>query len=332
MEVRKLDGKEHWKTRNLYEEVFAEDSAAFVEYYYTEKVKDNEIYVVEEDGEICAMLHLNPYTLCVNGRNKSAHYIVAVATKEKYRKRGYMKTLMIQALRDLHEKGETFTYLMPAAEALYTPFDFRTVYEQENRYCPESDSLEEGVETSELEEQECKELAETANEYLKKKYQIFAWRDAAYYERLKKECESDQAKLMLYRKNEKIVDLRVSGHAEEKEAPKIMARILDVRRMLMSVNLRSLMAVAFHITDPILEENNRCVVITGTEFSGVMLMDSKPENSEGSVTIGALTSLLLGAKNVEEICEEDGVKMTERMKQELKKIIPLSQIYLNEIV
>ena len=39
-----------------------------------------------------------------------------------------------------------------------------------------------------------------------------------------------------------------------------------------------------------------------------------------------------GAKTVEEICEEDGVKMSERMKGEMKKIIPLSKIYLNEIV
>ena len=72
--------------------------------------------------------------------------------------------------------------------------------------------------------------------------------------------------------------------------------------------------------------------MTGTEFSGVMLMDSKPENSEGTITISALASLLFGAKSVEEVCEEDGVVMSDRMKGEMKKIIPLSRIYLNEIV
>ena len=112
----------------------------------------------------------------------------------------------------------------------------------------------------------------------------------------------------------------------------IMIRILDVRRLLMSLRLKSLMAVCFHVTDPVIEENNRCVVMTGTEFSGVMLMDSKPENSEGTITIAALASLLFGAKTVDEICEEDGVSMSERMKGEMKKIVPLSRIYLNEIV
>jgi hypothetical protein len=35
---------------------------------------------------------------------------------------------------------------------------------------------------------------------------------------------------------------------------------------------------------------------------------------------------------VEEIMLEDGVEMTERMMGELKKIVPLSKIYINEIV
>ena len=63
MEIRKLEPQEHGKTRALYEEVFSEDSRSFVDYYYTEKTRDNQIYVVEEEGEIQAMLHLNPYTL-----------------------------------------------------------------------------------------------------------------------------------------------------------------------------------------------------------------------------------------------------------------------------
>ena len=61
-------------------------------------------------------------------------------------------------------------------------------------------------------------------------------------------------------------------------------------------------------------------------------MDSKIENSEGTLTIAALASLIFGSKTVEEICMEEGVEMTERMKEELRKIIPLSRIYLNEVV
>ena len=67
MKIRKLETEEKQNTKKLYEEVFSEDSKSFVDYYYEEKLKDNQIYAVEEDGEIQAMLHLNPYELAVNG-------------------------------------------------------------------------------------------------------------------------------------------------------------------------------------------------------------------------------------------------------------------------
>ena len=63
MKIEKLEVSQHLDTRKLYEEVFSEDEKSFVDYYYQEKTKDNIIYVVREDDDIQAMLHLNPYTL-----------------------------------------------------------------------------------------------------------------------------------------------------------------------------------------------------------------------------------------------------------------------------
>lgn len=334
MQIRKLESEEHIKTKALYKEVFAADSEGFVDYYYTERIKDNQIYVMEDHGEIIGMLHLNPYTLKVNGMDKETNYIVAVATKEEYRKRGIMKELLTKALQDMYAAHETFTFLMPAAESIYLPYDFRTVYEQNHTYY-DVEHEGKGYDIQELKEEECEELAVSMNHFLGANYQVYAYRNKEYFERLKKEYESDGAKLMLYRKDGVIVDMRPCVPDEDiikGTKPKIMIRILDVRRMLMSLRLKSLLAVCFHVTDPVIEENNRCVVMTGTEFSGVMLMDSKPENSEGTITIAALASLLFGAKTVDEACEEEGVVMSERMKGEMKKIIPLSRIYLNEIV
>ena len=314
MKIRRLEKEEHQVVRPLYEEVFSEDSTSFVDYYFTEKTKDNVIYVLEEEGAVRSMLHLNPYQIMVNGIEKTAHYIVAVATQESWRKRGYMKALIRKALKDMYQDGENFTFLMPAAEAIYLPHDFRTVYEQEKRYFH--------GEGEPLKIEEAGELAELAESYLSAHYQVYAKRDAAYYERLIKDGG---------RITDCLIDVPDFERAE-KEKPKIMVRIVDARRMLMSLRLTSLMAVCFQITDPVIEENNRCVVLTGTEFSGAMLMEGKRVNSEGAITIAALTSLVFGAKTVEEVCEEDGVSMTERMKKEMSKIIPLSDIYLNETV
>lgn len=329
MEIHKLSRDEKPGTRRLYEEVFSEDSSAFVDYYYTEKTKDNVIYGATEDQELQAMLHLNPYMLSVNGSERRAHYIVAVATRKEYRGRGYMAALLRHALRDMYEAGETFTFLMPAAEQIYLPHDFRTVYEQERRYYGQ-EHTEEGYEP--LTEADCRELACAANKYLSEDCQVFAIRDAAYYERLIKEYGSDGGRLMLLRKEGEIADCRIFTPDGERERPKIMVRIVDVRRMLMAVRVKELMAACFQITDPVIEENNRCVVITGTEFSGVMLMDGKLENSEGKITVAALASFLFGAETADGICREEGVFMSERLKSELEKIIPLSKIYLNEVV
>ncbi len=345
MKIRKLELEEHGSTRPLYEEIFDEDSPSFVDYYYTEKTKDNQIYVLEADGDIRSMLHLNPYRLMVNGSEKLVHYIVAVATQEAYRHRGYMKAIIKKALKDMYDNGESFTFLMPASEAIYLPHDFRTVYEQKRRfYVPESEQCEEVVEeeaahirdseVSRASEADCPELAEFANENLREHYQVYALRDVPYYERLIKEYESDGGKLLVRRINGCIADCMtyVPDYKEGEEKHKIMVRIVDVRRMLMSLSLESLTAVCFRIVDPVIEENNQCVVLTGTEFSGVMLMEGKPGNSEGTMTVAALASLIFGAESVDKVCEEDGVVMSERMKKEMMKIIPLSKIYLNEVV
>ena len=63
MKIKKLKSNEHNLTRTLWEQIFNEDSKEFLDYYYFMKAKDNEIYVIENDQEICSMLHLNPYTL-----------------------------------------------------------------------------------------------------------------------------------------------------------------------------------------------------------------------------------------------------------------------------
>ena len=63
IKVRKLKQEEHILTRKLWEEIFTEDSVEFLDYYYSVKVKDNEIYVIEDEGRIVSMIHLNPFQM-----------------------------------------------------------------------------------------------------------------------------------------------------------------------------------------------------------------------------------------------------------------------------
>lgn len=331
MEIRKLDPTEHSATRSLYEEVFSEDSESFVNYYYTEKTKDNIIYAVTEDGEIRSMIHLNPYDVMVNKKEEKLHYIVAVATQEPYRKRGYMAALLKESLQAMYRQGEPFTYLMPASEKIYYPHDFRTVYEQTTKYWEPSEKKADIRERRAV-PKDAASMARMATAALEGYFDVYAKREEEYYVRLMKEYESDGGCLMIGEKDGEILWCCPRVSEIPKERPKIMVRLVDVRRMLLLLDLNYLTAVCFQVTDPLIEENNRCFLITGTEASGVMLMEGKEENSEGTLTVGALARLIFGAASVEEIAEEKGVKMSDRMKNELKKIVPLSRIFLNEVV
>ena len=117
--------EEQERTKPLYREVFSEDTEAFVDFYYRERPK--RILAMEEDGEIIAMLHLNPFLISFFGKEIKASYIYAVATKKEKRRQGIMGELLRYSFTLLKEEGEAFCFLIPVAESIYSPYGFQTV-------------------------------------------------------------------------------------------------------------------------------------------------------------------------------------------------------------
>jgi len=204
MEVRKLRLEEHFRTRKLWEDIFTEDTPEFLDYYYTVKAKDNEIYVIEDEGEIVSMLHLNPYTMRIRKELCQVHYIVAVATRTEYRRQGLMARLMNHAIQEMKDRGEPFTFLMPANEAYYKPFGFEFIYTQkQGRVCGKKRELLE-INFSNATSKDCKKIADYANKELSA-YDIVAWRDGGYYETILAEKSSENGGILLARRGEEIV-------------------------------------------------------------------------------------------------------------------------------
>ena len=199
--IRKLDRREHDRTRELYEAVFPEDSQLFVDYYYDQVADENEIYVVEKEEEICAMLHLNPYEVHLDGDVYPLHYIVAVGTRQEYRHQGMMKSLLKASLHEMYERKEPFTFLMPADEAIYRPFgfgyfseqNFRTVVPKEYRGCP-------ALECFLAEMADVPDLAWEAVRILKEKYRVYARRTEGYFARLLDEQEAQRGEVVVLAK------------------------------------------------------------------------------------------------------------------------------------
>lgn len=375
MKLLKLENSQHGQTRKLWEEVFQDDSKAFLDYYYFLKTRDNQIYVINEDEDIRSMLQLNPYVLQVEENQYGCHYIIAVATQMKYRKRGYMGELLRQSMHDMYENKEPFTFLMPAAEGIYTPYDFRFIYAQ-------NQGIERGMK-GELEITvvdaalgDADAMAEFFAREIAPLHQVYAVRDGQYYQTMIFEQQSENGGVKLLKKDGVIVgmyayareedkieirepvyvqdfeaDFLKSVHAlgkageipvtiyagkesdSSKRVPLIMARILNLSVLLGTLKAKAGTQIdcSFAVLDTILTKNSKVWRIRSTKDSGEMQV-AETEDSEGVLTIGALTSFLFGYKTLEEISHEEDVFLSEHLKRELDKIKRLENVFLNEIV
>lgn len=197
-EIRYLLQKEKYRTRDLYERAFSEDSAEFVDYYYQWKTRDNQILVMEEEGRIQVMLHLNPYSLLIWGHGQEVPYIVAVATEPDCQRQGKMRRVMEFALQDLERRGIPFAFLLPADPAYYQGQGFV--------FFPENSGKKTGgnqrhsrLQWSKARPEDIPELAEFSNHILKEQYHIFIRREETYYKRLFAELETEQGGILLGR-------------------------------------------------------------------------------------------------------------------------------------
>ena len=229
MILRKLEKQEHGKTRSLWEAVFKEDTQEFLDYYYSIKTLENEIYVIEEDNKIVSMLHLNPYQMRVGNKIFETHYIVAVATDENYRKRGYMAKLLNHTMQVMQERGEPFTFLMPAAEEIYKPFGFEFVYEQKRGLVTGKVYGESTIVFVMATENDCQDIANFANEFLKD-YDVVTWRDASYYKTLLAEQASENGGILLAKEGEKIVGVFCFAEAYVPDKEYAQSGGLDAQR------------------------------------------------------------------------------------------------------
>lgn len=212
---------ENQRARKLYEEIFDEDSPAFVDYYFRVKAAENEIFVVEnEKQEILATLHLNPYEMMFCGEKVKTNYIVAVATRADCRHQGMMRSLLQASLQEMYRRKETFTWLMPAAEAIYRPFGFRFIYEK-NKMTVTADVLQRAetdenwqihsdqevsgdIFCEEAKKEDLAELACFAEKQLSKLAEVYTVHDIAYFEQRMQEVECEGGSLILIRKEKEI--------------------------------------------------------------------------------------------------------------------------------
>lgn len=314
-ELLKLDPSQHCNTRMIWEKVFREDTKDFLDYYYNNIAVKNQMYVMKRESEMISMLHLNPYSVFMNGELSLIHYIVAVATLEEYRKQGIMGKLLRTSLNDMYDRKEIFTYLMPAAEAIYSPYNFVTVYEQLHYKYEGNISLMESinssffelglaVKASYMEAEEVEQVAIFAHEELGKQYNIFTVHSTSYMTQVLKEQKCQNGGIVVVKADSKIigyfymakennelirecimnpeyeeVQKIIENHLEQVDKTKIMIRPIHVEQFLNTMIVDKKLGTEICVKDPIIERNTGVYKVCEIEgiYGFIKVEDEIPE-------------------------------------------------------
>ena len=349
-----LPQEEKKETIPLWKSCFPEDTDAYLDFYYQEKTRDNRILVKKEAGRIVSMLHRNPYKVHIGEKSGMADYIVAVATEESQRGKGYMREVLTRALRDMNLEGRPFTFLMPAAEAIYRPFDFRFIWKRQKLQLV-SDAREklEQIPVSESRE-DCEAAGAYMEQWLSKRSQVYTCRDEAYVRRMKKELESEKRELYFLRdssgeiqglqayaedqeKKHVLLYAEEKWHVREEENQGIMGRITSVREFLPVFSLKEsgVLTLRLEIEDKLIPENEGSFLWSLDENGSSLSMGGGQEELQAAqrlwtlkADIGDLTAWLFGCEEAETLWPD----MPEEMRTDLDKIQKIQGIWLDEIV
>lgn len=129
MEIRFAKDSEKENIREIWDYCF-NDSPKFTDFYFNNKYDNKNTVVVDEDGKIVSSLQLNQYELNLNNKLYNTSYVVGVSTLPQVRGKGYMKNIMKFTLKNLYDKNQLVSILMPIDYRLYRRYGYEHCYDQ----------------------------------------------------------------------------------------------------------------------------------------------------------------------------------------------------------
>ena len=359
-----LDAEDKDETKHLWHMCFPEDSESFIEYYYKEKTKDNEILVKKDNGLLISMVQYNPYAVKLRGRLWKLDYLVGVATEESRRREGHFRDVFVKMLHDEEAAGKPITYLVPVNPAVYAPMGFTFIGNVASYELTEEAKKTLTRTVCQDTPEDCGRAAVYMEQWLGARYEMYTRRDAAYVSRLIKELASENGTLEFLEQDGRLVGLdaywgwEVREHrllyAEDAytvktgEKPWNMARLTNIGALLAAFGLKQAeqqgeekrsLILGIRMNDPILEMNNGEFVWTIGE-TGSSLKARKPEPDTCGCTENVsiwletkpeeLVSWLFGCRKAEEIW--GGQLENKGLAEILAQVDTVNGVYLDEIV
>ena len=359
-----LDAEDKDETKHLWHMCFPEDSESFIEYYYKEKTKDNEILVKKDNGLLISMVQYNPYAVKLRGRLWKLDYLVGVATEESRRREGHFRDVFVKMLHDEEAAGKPITYLVPVNPAVYAPMGFTFIGNVASYELTEEAKQTLTRTVCQDTPEDCGRAAVYMEQWLGARYEMYTRRDAAYVSRLIKELASENGTLEFLEQDGRLVGLdaywgwEVREHrllyAEDAytvktgEKPWNMARLTNIGALLAAFGLKKaeqqgeekrMLTLGIRMNDPILEMNNGEFVWTiGENGSSRKVRKTEPDTCGCTENVSIwletkpeeLVSWLVGCRKAEEIW--GGQLENKGLAEILAQVDTVNGVYLDEIV
>ena len=179
--------------KELWKEAFG-DTDQYIDYYFKEKAGRSRVYSKYVDDALVSMMFFTPYEVVYRGRGIICPYIVGVATKESHRRRGYMRMLLEQGLKEAEARGCELAFLCPADESIYEPFGFLGVQYRKQLTVSGCGLVRGRYAVSCFadltEEEKTQAAAFAADRLASSDFDLYMKRSVAYYEGVQKEMEA----------------------------------------------------------------------------------------------------------------------------------------------
>lgn len=328
--IKYLEGIEKIESRKLYEEVF-NDSVEFTDYYYGEHANKNKILGCFEDSKLISMMHFKLNNLRIKKNQTDLCYIFGVATKNEYRRKGYMEGMLKKALLDIRNEGYPLCYLIPENPNTYNKFDFTTVRQGSQRLAKTA-KMEYDVDDFLLtvaNENHFEKLSGFAIEKIEKESDFFRTRDFEYYRDMVKKLESENGniELLFYRNNligyayvsceDQIIISEIMCEKEFEEVlinlisckygsdnvmiktPPLMIRILNPEVMAKYISAQKKEVLRIRINDSIIESNSKTFKWEISSLGSSMMKTN--EEAEYEMNISDFTAWIFSYKEFPEL-------------------------------
>lgn len=323
--------------KQIWKAVFTSDSPEFADFYFDTVYRNEYTLILKLSGQPAAHLQMLPCEMVYCGQTIKANYLSGVSTLPQFRGMGCMDALMRRAFSELYQNGTVISTLIPAKPDIYLKYGYQFTHFLDKRIVSNKQRLNHLYETTSLSTldsiyQSCfgwynMRIVRTPKHWETILYEhryfekgrLFvtdgAYALVSFYPKtpLVKELgylneTARQKMLHALTDNFGTLELLLPGG----KTPFAQSRVINVQAVLDILRQRqSFVSFSLQITDPYIEQNNRCYRVTPEQISFCETADFKLDITEFTCCISG---------DSESFSRLDG---------NLKAFFPANQNYMN---